>query len=164
MMHPPSPTIGSAGAALPLPVSAGTGATPDPIAYLRTRLRMHHAIEQNERAQTLVASVLGAIDRRDTVDFLAALTDDCEFRFASSPPVHGRDAIRGTLESLFAATHAIEHDCANVWSMDGHIVARGEATYRFNDGTVKRVPFCDVWRLDDEGAISRYEIYCDMNV
>lgn len=125
---------------------------------------MHHTIEQLERAQTLVASVLGAIDHADADAFLAALTNECEFRFASTPPIHGREAVRGVLEGLFAATDAIEHDCTDVWTVEGHIIARGMVTYRFKDGTVKHVPFCDVWHMTDDGAISRYEIYCDMNV
>lgn len=164
MAHPPSLAARPANAMLGALLTSGTGATPDPIAYLKKRLRMHHTIEEHERAQALVASVLGAIDHADADAFLSALTDDCEFRFASTPPIRGHDAVRALLEGLFAATDAIEHDCTDVWSVEGHLVARGNATYRFRDGTVKHVPFCDVWRLADDGAISRYEIYCDMNV
>lgn len=142
----------------------GTGAVADFITYLRERLRMHQDIAANEKAGRLVADVLGAIDRASPEDFLAALEEDCEFRFASTPAVHGHAAIDAMVRGLLSTTESIEHHCENVWSTDGHVIARGVVEYRFKDGSIKKVPFCDVWRLGPQGKIARYEIYCDMNV
>lgn len=148
----------------PRTAHSGTGAVEDFITYLRGRLRMHHDIAAHEHARRLVADVLGAIDRANPEDFLVALDEACEFRFASTPALHGRAAIDAMLRGLLTTTESIEHHCDDVWSADGHVIVRGTVDYRFKDGSRKHVPFCDVWRLNADGKIARYDIYCDMNV
>ena len=164
-LHPDSgEPVAAPGTPLRNAVPVGTGAVENFIAYLKGRLKMHHDMAATERHERLVAEVLGAIDRADSEAFLAALDEDCEFRFASSPALHGRAAIGAMLGELLAATDSIAHHCQDVWPAPGHVVVRGTVDYLFKDGTAKTVPFCDVWRLNEAGRIARYDIYCDMNV
>ena len=124
---------------------------------------MHRRISEVDEATRYVSSVLSTIDRGSADEFLSYLDEECEFRFGSSPPLHGKDRIRAALLDLFSATDAVEHTWTDVWPAYGHIIIRGVARYVFKGGVEKIVPYCDVWRIGDDGKIDRYEIFCDMN-
>ena len=145
------------------PTYMGSGAIENALTYLHLRIQMHRKIATIDEATRMVSSVLSAVDRASPDEFLAFLASECEFRFATNPPIRGGVGIRAALLELFAATDAIEHTWTDVWPIGAHIIVRGTARYVFKAGGEKTVPYCEVWRLDDDGKINQYEIYCDMN-
>jgi len=102
-----------------------------------------------------------SIDAMDTEGFLAFIAPEGEFRFGSTPPVRGRDAIRAAVGSFFSSFAALRHDLQRLVVEDNTVVCEGEVTYTRHDGSVITLPFCNVFETDD-GLISLYRVYIDV--
>jgi ketosteroid isomerase-like protein len=102
-----------------------------------------------------------SIDAMDTEGFLGFIAPDGEFRFASTPPVRGRAAIRAAVENFFSSFAALRHELQRVVAEGNTVVCEGEVTYTRHDGSVITLPFCNVFETDD-GLISLYRIYIDV--
>ena len=105
--------------------------------------------------------LFASIDAMDTESFLSFLAEDCVFRFGSSPPVTGRDAIGNTVNDFFSMFAALHHDLHRVVAGDSGIACEGEVAYTRHDGKRVTVPFCNIFEVD-AGLISLYRIYIDM--
>lgn len=101
-----------------------------------------------------------SIDAKRTQEFVAFLAPDAVFRFGSAAPVHGVAAIAAAVERFFASITALSHQVLDLWEPTGHVICRGEVTYRRLDGKVVQIPFCDVIKIRAE-KIVRYDIYLD---
>ena len=106
--------------------------------------------------------LFASVDAMDTESFLGFLTEDCTFRFGSSPPVTGRDGIRATVDDFFSMFAGLRHDLHRVVADDNAIVCEGEVTYIHHDGREVTVPFCNLFEAD-AGLISVYRIYIDLS-
>jgi len=100
------------------------------------------------------------IDAKDTRGFLAYLSDDCEFRFASGPAVVGHAAIAAAVDGFWASIGGSEHDVLHCWGDATSAVCEGTCTYTRHDGSTVTLPFVDVLNLR-EGKAARYCIYID---
>jgi limonene-1,2-epoxide hydrolase len=108
----------------------------------------------------IVDDFLRAAARRDYDTALALLTEDVEYQNMMLPPVHGRDAVRETLEGLLAL-------CTDSDWVVHRKVAQGELvmnerTDRFRIGDAwTDLPVMGVFELRD-GRIARWRDYFDL--
>ncbi len=105
--------------------------------------------------------LFASIDAMDTESFLAFVADGCTFRFASSPAVTGREAIRASVNDFFSMFAALRHEVHRIIANESEIACEGEVTYTRHDGKTFTLPFCNIFETDD-GLISLYRIYIDM--
>ena len=102
-----------------------------------------------------------SIDAMDTEGFLGFIAHDGEFRFGSSPPVHGHAGIRAAVEGFFSSFAALRHQLQRVVADGNAVVCEGEVTYTRHDGSAITLPFCNVFETKD-GLISLYRVYIDV--
>lgn len=106
--------------------------------------------------------LFAAIDAMDAGSFVSFVSEDCTFRFGSSPPVAGRDGIRASVDDFFSMFAALRHDLHRVITDDNGTVCEGEVTYTRHDGSQITLPFCNVFQTAS-GLITVYRIYIDMS-
>jgi ketosteroid isomerase-like protein len=104
--------------------------------------------------------MLDALDRGDVDGFCEPLHDDCAFVYANSPPVEGRESIRGFVQHFVESIETSDHRVDEVYGSPGRVVARGEVTYTKRDGSELEAPFVDVFEMED-GEVSTYQVYVD---
>ena len=102
-----------------------------------------------------------SIDAMDTEGFLGFIAPGAEFRFGSTPPVQGHDAIRAAVEGFFSSFAALSHKLQRLVADGDTVVCEGEVTYTRRDGSEITLPFCNVFETDD-GLISLYRLYIDV--
>lgn len=103
-----------------------------------------------------------SIDSKNTQGFLGFLTSDAEFRFGSTPGVHGHDAIGEAVSGFFGVIEASRHRMIRSWEDADSAVCEGEVTYTRLDGGEVTLPFTNVFYLRD-GKVARYLIYIDQS-
>jgi len=101
-----------------------------------------------------------AVDSKDTERFLGFLTAEASFRFGSSPPAQGREAIRAAVSGFFDTIAGCRHVLARTVAEGDVIICEGEVTYTRHDASKISLPFANVFELDGE-LISVYKIYID---
>jgi ketosteroid isomerase-like protein len=72
--------------------------------------------------------------------------------------VIGRDAVRRSVEALFAHIATLEHAIHDSWESDAMLVYEAEVRYAFRSGKSLRVPYVNVLRLDG-ALVADYRIY-----
>jgi len=96
-----------------------------------------------------------AVDR-----YIDDFASDVELRFASNPPVRGRDAARAAL----AAGHA-EHDMAHTvvgcWAVGDTTILEFDVVYTYRDGHSHTVPSVAIARRTADGLIDSLHVYVD---
>ena len=102
-----------------------------------------------------------SIDAMDTEGFLGFIAPDAEFRFGSSPPVRGHEAIRAAVEGFFSSFAALSHKPQRLVADGDAVVCEGEVTYTRHDGSRITLPFCNVFEIDN-GLIALYRVYIDV--
>jgi limonene-1,2-epoxide hydrolase len=105
--------------------------------------------------------LFASIDAMDTESFLSFMREDGTFRFGSSPPVTGHNAIRAAVENFFASFAALKHDLQRQIADDNVVVCEGEVTYTRHDGSNITLPFANIFEIDG-GLISLYRVYIDV--
>jgi len=105
-------------------------------------------------------ALFAAIDAKDVPRFLAFLTQDAEFRFASAPSVYGHEAVGALVRGFWDAIGGSRHRLIRSWEDAETAVCEGEVTYVRKDGSTLTVPFVNVFYLRD-GRIARYLIHID---
>ena len=107
------------------------------------------------------SGLFAAIDAKDAEAFVGFLTADAVFRYGSSPPVQGRDAIRAAVDGFFGTIAGCSHAVKKTLVDDSTMVCEGEVTYTRLDGRKVTVPFTDVFEYDGD-LIAHYKIYIDI--
>ncbi len=124
--------------------------------------RDSHGLEVNEAsADDWVRALFEHVDAKDTRGWLEYLSNDARFCFANAPPVAGKSAIRDAVNAFFSTLSAVRHDIAEIWTLPGAVICRGEATYTRPDGSTLTIPFANVFKLDGHGLIREYLIFAD---
>ena len=114
-----------------------------------------------EARAAMLGNLFAAIDRKDTDGFVDHLTTDATFRFGSSPPVIGRDAIRIAVDGFFSTIAGLRHEYGMPVANGNTLFCEGDVTYTRHDDTTITLPFVDVFELEDD-LISKYKIYMDI--
>ena len=109
-----------------------------------------------------IGGLFAAIDANDGAAFVAYLTEDAVFRFGSTPPVRGRDAIQAAVEGFFSTIAGCSHSINNTLRQDGTLVCEGVVTYERHDGSKVALPFTDVFEYESS-LIAHYKIYMDVS-
>ena len=104
--------------------------------------------------------LFASIDTMDTERFLSFIDPSATFRFGSSPPVTGHEAIRAAVEAFFASFAGLRHELQRIVSDTDGVVCEGEVIYTRHDGSIITLPFANVFEVDG-GLISRYRVYID---
>ena len=104
--------------------------------------------------------LFASIDSMDMERFLSFIDPDAVFRFGSSPPVAGHDAIRAAVGSFFASLAALRHDLLRLLQDGNTVVCEGEVTYTRHDSSTITLPFVNVFEVSD-GLICQYRVYID---
>lgn len=108
-----------------------------------------------------IGGLFAAIDSQDGAAFVAFLTDDAVFRFGSSPPVQGRDAVQAAVEGFFGSIAGLSHAIHKTLRDGNTLVCEGEVTYTRHDGSTIAIPFADVFEYRGD-RIAEYKIYIDI--
>ena len=109
-------------------------------------------------------TLFNAVDQSDTEKFLEFLSEDAIFKFANMPTVEGKDDIRAFLNGYFSAIDHTQHSDLEIEAGESGKSAyvKGDVEYTRKDGSTLKVPFCNVFKLDDSGEkIREYLIYID---
>lgn len=104
--------------------------------------------------------LLAAIDAQDAGKFASFLTEDVVFRYGSSAPVRGRQAVQDYVAGFFGSLDSLSHRLLAEWESGGAVICEGEATYTLPGGKEVTVPFVNVLGMEDS-KIKEYKIYVD---
>jgi ketosteroid isomerase-like protein len=102
------------------------------------------------------------VDAGRVDDYVADFADDVELRFASLPPVRGREAVRAALAGGHDR-HAMRHEFVSVWQAGATTIAEFSVTYTYPHGESRTTPVVTI--LEGEpGAIASIRIFLDLTV
>jgi ketosteroid isomerase-like protein len=100
------------------------------------------------------------VDAAEVDRYVNDFAPNVELRFASNPPVRGRDAAREAV----AAGHA-EHDMAHTvvgcWSVGDTTILEFDVVYTYRDGHSHTVPSVAIARRNADGLIDSLRVYVD---
>ena len=105
--------------------------------------------------------LFASIDTMDTERFLSFIDPSATFRFGSSAPVTGHEAIRAAVEGFFASFTALRHDLQRTVTEGNVVACEGEVTYTRHDTSMITLPFANIFETSG-GRISLYRIYIDI--
>jgi uncharacterized protein (TIGR02246 family) len=111
-------------------------------------------------AAALIARIVAADEHLDAAAFVEVLTPDASFVFAGNAAAVGRDAVRRSVEALFANLSTLKHTIHESWESDAMLVYEADVSYTFRSGANLRVPYVNVLRLAG-GSVADYRIYLD---
>ena len=107
-----------------------------------------------------LSELLAAIDAQDAGKFASYLTEDVVFRYGSSPPVHGRQAVQDYVADFFGTLDSLRHQLFAEWRNGDALICEGEVTYTLPGGKAVTVPFVNVFGMQNS-KIKDYKIYID---
>ncbi|MEV0528751.1 nuclear transport factor 2 family protein [Streptomyces sp. NPDC050439] len=108
-----------------------------------------------------VARIFRDIDTFDPDKFVAHLTKDVVFRFANSPELIGRPAVRQGVADFFATIAGLSHRLLRTWEEGDTIIVQTEVTYTRKDGKQVTVPNADILTFRGDKA-REWRIYIDL--
>lgn len=111
---------------------------------------------------TVVADFIAAIESKDIDGAVAMLTDDVSYENMPVDPIVGRDAVQATLEGFLAAASDVDWPVHREL-VDGNVVMNERLDrFKIGDGWLE-LPVVGVFELTDDGRISLWRDYFDMN-
>ncbi|MEV6757061.1 nuclear transport factor 2 family protein [Streptomyces sp. NPDC051214] len=122
-------------------------------------LALPHARAAERRRD--VARIFRDIDTFDPDKFVAHLTKDVVFRFANSPELIGRPAVRQGVADFFATIAGLSHRLLRSWEMGDIVIVQTEVTYTRTDGKQVTVPNADILTFRGDKA-RQWRIYIDL--
>lgn len=114
----------------------------------------------NSNKYTQLDGLSEALDSKNADRVISYLSPDCLFQAGNNPPVRGQKNIRATLEAFFPAVKSIKHDLFDSFSSGNSVIYRGTVVYERLNGTILKVPVCDVFKMEGN-KIKEYYIYID---
>lgn len=103
-----------------------------------------------------------AIDRKDTETFTSFLSARARFRFGNAPVVEGHDNIAAVVGGFFASVKSLSHLVTEIWRTPTGVICHGMVTYTRHDDTTLTVPFCNIFKVNED-LIEEYLIYVDIS-
>lgn len=103
-----------------------------------------------------------AIDHKDTETFTQFLSAQAKFRFGNAPVVEGRANIATVVGGFFASVKALSHCVTETWRTPTGVICQGMVTYTRHDNTTLTVPFCNIFKVNED-LIEEYLIYVDIS-
>jgi ketosteroid isomerase-like protein len=100
------------------------------------------------------------VDAAEVDRYVADFAPDVELRFASNPPVHGRDAAREALAAGHAE-HDLAHTVVNCWSVGDTTILEFDVVYTYRDGHSHAAPSVAILRRNGDGLIDSLRVYVE---
>jgi hypothetical protein len=100
------------------------------------------------------------VDAAEVDRYVQDFAPDVELRFASYPPVHGREAVREALAAGHAE-HAMAHTVVNCWEVGDTTILEFDVRYTYPDGHSHVVPSVALVRRDSKGLMSSVRVYVE---
>lgn len=94
-------------------------------------------------------------------DYLSFFQDDCIYKVANQPPVHGKAALAQAAAFFRSRVQRVEHRLLSLWCIDDRVVCELEATYTRGDGQIVTIPCLDLFTIR-ESRIAALQIFADM--
>ena len=117
-------------------------------------------METNATNEDVVRQFCNAFSRRDIDELLGFFTDDAVYHNIPLAPVHGKEAIKTTLESFVPQSPAIEFVMLNVASA-GPVVFTERIDKMTFGGKQVELPVAGVFEISD-GRIKAWRDYFDL--
>lgn len=115
-----------------------------------------------EQAQALVAEIQAADAAMNTDRFLALLAPDVTLRIGSQPELHGQNAVRQAIDSLFGMMARIQHTTRNLWLEGDRVLLEAQVEFQTKAGKVVTLPYFNALRLRADGLVADYRIHIDL--
>jgi len=94
-------------------------------------------------------------------DYLNFFHDDCIYKVANQPAVHGRVALAQAAAFFRSRVQRVEHRLLALWCIEDRVVCELEATYTRSDEQIVTIPCLDLFTIRD-GKIAALQIFADM--
>ena len=107
-----------------------------------------------------LSELFAAIDAQDAGKFASFLSEDVVFRYGSSAPVRGRQAVQDYVAGFFGSLDSLSHRLLAEWESGDVVICEGEVTYTLPGGKDVTVPFVIVLGMENN-KIKGYKIYVD---
>jgi limonene-1,2-epoxide hydrolase len=114
------------------------------------------SVENEQIARTFLA---GTSSLEEYLQFFA---DDCHYRVANQPPVHGKAELSQVAGRFRGMVQRVEHRILAMWSLADRVVCELEAIYTRTDGQVVALPCLDIFTINS-GKISSLQIFADLS-
>lgn len=103
-----------------------------------------------------------AADAQDTAGFTAGFAEDASMIFGNAPVTVGRSAIKESLDGFFETISSMKHNVVRIWELGPDVVLEAVVAYGRTDGAVVNIPAVTTFTRNEQGEVSRCQIYCDM--
>jgi ketosteroid isomerase-like protein len=105
--------------------------------------------------------VAATLDAGDVAKLGTMVTDDIQLRFASQPPVEGKEAFLAAFQQSLDSVVGFTHEVQEAWDVGDAVVLEMIVHYRRHDGSEISLPCCNIFRFAGE-LISDYRVYMDI--
>jgi ketosteroid isomerase-like protein len=109
-----------------------------------------------------LTSLFAAFDRGDIDGYLEYLAPDASLRFGNAEPIHGRAAIKESLQEFCKVFNRIRHDHVATWRGPDGAAVEADVTYERIDGREVHVPAVTICRFDEHGLVGDYRVFIDL--
>jgi ketosteroid isomerase-like protein len=115
------------------------------------------------QTDTLLLSrdVAATLDAGDVAKLGTMVTDDVHLRFASQPPIDGKEGFIGAFQQSLDSVAGFTHEVHAAWDVGDAVVLEMIVHYRRHDGSEISLPCCNIFRFSGE-LISDYRVYMDI--
>jgi ketosteroid isomerase-like protein len=112
-------------------------------------------------ATAWVKDLFALVDAADSDALVERMAPDGVMRFGNADPVAGRASILAGSRAFHASLKAISHEIVHAVRLGDTILAEFVVTYTRQDDQVLSLPCANVFELDEDGLIARYQIFMD---
>src|ERR1700689_2570264 len=106
-----------------------------------------------------IVEMYAKIDAGRLEEYIDLYAEDAELRFASTPVLHGKQAIQDALSAAGSAFRT-SHRFINVWEVGNSTLLEVEVTWILPDGTTLAFPAVVIYERRD-GLIANQRIFTD---
>jgi hypothetical protein len=104
--------------------------------------------------------LVSSIDGMDADKFASFMTKDGRFRYGSSEPVVGTEAIRAYVDQFFGMFKALRHELLGTWTYPDAVFVQGTVTYTSHEGAETTLPFVNCLKMRGT-KVHEYLVYID---
>ncbi|MBD8605448.1 nuclear transport factor 2 family protein [Aeromicrobium sp. CFBP 8757] len=113
-------------------------------------------------ATAWVKDLFALVDVGDSEALIARMAPEASMRFGNADAVSGHAEMLAGSQAFHSSITAISHAIVHAVRLGSVILTELEVTYTRLDGQVLTLPCTNVFELDGEGLITRYQIFMDI--
>lgn len=115
-----------------------------------------------QNASAWVQDIFTLVDAADSEALVERIAPDGIMRFGNAEAVSGHENILAGSRAFHSSLKAISHEVVNAVRLGNTILTELVVTYTRLDGQVLSLPCANVFELDENGLITRYQIFMDV--